>query len=153
MTTIHRKTLLLAASLAMIGTLGACKPNDERTAGQKVDSAISKTEQMAERAKEEAKDAAARAKAAMEKATEETKAMGANTADKVDDAAITAKVKAALAADKDLSAAQIDVDTSKGKVTLSGPVPSADARIKATELANKVKGVTSVNNELKVKAG
>ncbi|MEO7391828.1 MAG: BON domain-containing protein [Ramlibacter sp.] len=142
MTTIHTKTLLLAAAVAMLATLSACKPNDERTVGQKVDSAVNKTEQVAERAK-----------AAMDKVADEARATGASTADKVADATITSKVKAALAADKDVSAASIDVDTSKGKVTLSGPVRSIAARIKASELAANVKGVTSVNNTLQVKPG
>ena len=71
----------------------------------------------------------------------------------MDDAAITTKVNAELAADKDLSAIKIDVDTKDGVVTLTGPAPSAGARERATEIAKNVKGVTSVNNQLTVKAG
>jgi hyperosmotically inducible periplasmic protein len=71
----------------------------------------------------------------------------------VDDAAITTKVNAGLAADKDLSAVKIDVDTKDGVVTLTGPAPTAGARERATEIARGVKGVSSVNNQLTVKAG
>ena len=152
MNSICSKSLILAPLAALL-LLGACSPDDHRTAGQKVDSAIAKTERAAQRAAVEAKDAAARAKVAMDKVADETKAMGSAAASKTDDAAITTKVKAAIAAEKDLSAAKIDVDTHDGKVTLSGPVPSKEARHRAGEVAGKVKGVSSVNNELKVKAG
>jgi osmotically-inducible protein OsmY len=79
--------------------------------------------------------------------------MGAAGARKIDDATITSKVNAALAADKDLSAVKIDVDTKDGVVTLTGPAPTPEAAAKATKLAKDVKGVTSVNNQLTVKAG
>ncbi len=146
MKTCYRKSLMLVSSLAMLLALGACERSDQRSAGQTLDS-------VASRAKEEAQDAAARARAAMSKAGEEAKSMGAATADKVDDAAITSKVNAGLAADKDLAATRIDVDTKNGVVTLTGPAPSADARERATEIAKNVKGVSSVNNKLTVKAG
>jgi osmotically-inducible protein OsmY len=58
-----------------------------------------------------------------------------------------------LATDKDLSAIKIDVDTKDGVVTLTGPAPSESARDRATEIAKNVKGVSSVNNQLTVKAG
>jgi hyperosmotically inducible protein len=86
-------------------------------------------------------------------AADNTKSMGAAGVQKVDDATITSKVNAALAADKDLSAVKIDVDTKDGVVTLTGPAPTAAAASKATKLAKDVKGVTSVNNQLTVKAG
>ena len=60
---------------------------------------------------------------------------------------------AALAKDKDLSAIKIDVDTQNGVVTLSGPAPTATAKQRASEIARTVKGVSSVNNQLTVKAG
>ncbi len=145
MKTSHRKGLMLATSLAMLLALAACNRGDQ-TAGQQLDSASAN-------AKEKSQDAAARARAASKKAGDETKAMGSSAADKVDDGAITSKVNAALAADKDLSATKIDVDTKNGVVTLSGPAPSARARDHATDLARNVKGVSSVNNKLTVKAG
>jgi len=146
----HQKSLMLASSLAMLLALGACDRYGGQSAGKTpADSAGQATSQ----ATEESRDAAARARAAVDKAGEETKAMGAAAVDKVDDATITTKVNAELATDKDLSAIKIDVDTKDGVVTLTGPAPSADARERATEIAKNVKGVTSVNNQLTVKAG
>ena len=125
MKSLHQKSLMLVPLAALLA-LGACSPNDDRTAGQKVDSAIAKSEQAAERAKEDAKDAAARAKAAMDKVADETKSMGAATVDKVDDAAITVKVKSALAAEKDLSATKIDVDTARKPIVYALTLWAAD---------------------------
>ena len=142
----HQNRLLLAASVSMMLALAACDRYDQRAAGQKLDS-------VATQAKEEVQDAAARARAAADKLGDQTKSMGAGAVDKVDDASITAKVNAALAADKDLKATKIDVDTKNGVVTLSGPAPSDGARERATEIARTVKGVSSVNNKLTVKAG
>jgi hyperosmotically inducible protein len=145
----HQKSLMLASSLAMLFALSAC----DRTGNTAGRSPAERTEQATNRAAEETRDAAARANATARSAADDTKAMGAGVADKVDDATITTKVNAALAADKDLSAIKIDVDTKNGVVTLTGPAPSADARKRATDVAKGVKGVSSVNNQLAVKAG
>jgi hyperosmotically inducible periplasmic protein len=147
MKAFHQKGLMVASSLAMLLALGACD-RLERTAG--TDSAGQKTSRAA---KEETQDAAARARATAKSAGDETKAMGAAATDKVDDALITTKVKAGLATDKDLSAIKIEVETKDGVVTLTGPAPSDSAREHAAEVAKNVKGVTSVNNKLTVKAG
>jgi hyperosmotically inducible periplasmic protein len=77
--------------------------------------------------------------------------MGA-AAGKVDDATITANVNARLVKDKDLSGIRIDVDTQDGVVTLSGLAPSASAKEHASEVAHKVAGVHSVNNQLTIKS-
>jgi hyperosmotically inducible protein len=153
MQAISRKAVLAISSAALLLALGACGRTDERTVNQKMDSAVSKTERAGADAKRNADDATASAGAAARSAADDTKAMGAAAADKVDDAAITAKVNAGLASDKDLSAIKIDVDTQNGVVTLSGPAPSATAKARANEIARGVKGVSSVNNQLTVKAG
>lgn len=72
--------------------------------------------------------------------------------DAVSDAAITASVNAELARDDELSALGIDVDTDGGRVTLSGSAPSQEAVQRASELAQKVRGVSGVENELTVEA-
>jgi osmotically-inducible protein OsmY len=73
------------------------------------------------------------------------------TAEVVDDATITSKVKAALVADPDVKGTQVNVNTYRGVVSLSGFVGSdAEAR-KATQKAAEVAGVTSVRNDLQVK--
>lgn len=69
----------------------------------------------------------------------------------VDDSVITAKVKTAVLADPDLKVMQINVETFKGEVQLSGFVDSAASVSKAAAVARSVNGVTSVRNDLIVK--
>ena len=66
----------------------------------------------------------------------------------VDDVAIGTQLKAALAADPELSALKINVDTTQGEVRLRGEVKSLALRRKAEESARKIKGVKSVDNQL-----
>lgn len=73
------------------------------------------------------------------------------TGEYVDDAAITTKVKAAILMDSSLKVMQINVETFKGEVQLSGFVDSAKNATKAAEVARGVKGVESVKNDLIVK--
>lgn len=68
----------------------------------------------------------------------------------VDDAAITAAVKAKLAADGDINPFNIDVDTNEGVVTLQGRVEKEEARRKAEQLARETDGVKRVINLVKV---
>ena len=69
----------------------------------------------------------------------------------VDDAAITMKVKAALAGDPRTKAHQVNVETREGVVQLSGFVDNSEAKSTAEELARSVDNVKSVDNELSVK--
>ena len=70
-----------------------------------------------------------------------------------DDAAVTAKVKSAIASDVGArAAAAIDVDTYRGTVQLSGFVDSKDVVERATKAAGKVSGVKSLKNDLRVKS-
>lgn len=69
----------------------------------------------------------------------------------VDDAAITAKVKAAIAGEAGLSSFQISVETYKDVVQLSGFVDSAQAKARAGNVAAGVAGVWTVHNDLVVK--
>jgi osmotically-inducible protein OsmY len=68
----------------------------------------------------------------------------------VDDAAITAKVKAKLAADGDINPFNIDVDTNEGVVTLQGRVEKEESRTKAEHYARETSGVKRVINLVKV---
>ena len=68
-----------------------------------------------------------------------------------DDATITTRVKAALVRDPDVSAAQVNVETYRGVVQLSGFVDSAASARRAAELAREVPGVRSVKNDLTVR--
>ena len=74
-----------------------------------------------------------------------------STGELIDDSVITTKIKSLLAADDLLKAFQISVETRKGIVQLSGFVNSQSAVNKAGSIANSVKGVKSVKNDLIVK--
>jgi len=69
----------------------------------------------------------------------------------VDDSWITTKVKSAILADPALKVAQINVETYKGEVQLSGFVDSAQSRDKAVALAQAVEGVSSVKNSMQLR--
>ena len=69
----------------------------------------------------------------------------------VDDSAITTKVKASILGDSDLKVLQINVETFKGVVQLSGFVDTQKSATKAVEVAKGVNGVVSVKNDLIVK--
>jgi len=86
---------------------------------------------------------------ALPEAVERTSREG--TGEYVDDSAITAKVKAAIVNEPSLKVFQINVETFKGEVQLSGFVDSARSVAKAGEVARGVKGVRSVKNSLIVK--
>ena len=70
----------------------------------------------------------------------------------VKDSVITTKVKAKLAAEKMSSLAKVSVDTDRnGMVVLSGNARSQEAIDKAGSIARETEGVTSVQNDIKVK--
>jgi hyperosmotically inducible protein len=69
----------------------------------------------------------------------------------VDDAAITAGVKAAIVRDPSLGVSELGVETQQGVVQLSGYVGSADSVAAAASVARTVKGVRSVRNDLRLK--
>ncbi len=73
------------------------------------------------------------------------------TGEYIDDALITTKVKAALAADPDVKATEVNVETFKGVVQLSGFVSSPDSIQKAIQIARGVKGARDVKNAMAVK--
>ena len=68
----------------------------------------------------------------------------------IDDAAITAKVKAKLVADPEVNPFEIDVDTQDGVVRLSGIVDEAGQASEAAKLARETAGVRSVVNDIQV---
>jgi osmotically-inducible protein OsmY len=78
---------------------------------------------------------------------------GRQVGQNVDDASITAAVKAKLAAEQGATTLTgINVDTSGGTVSLSGTVDSEAMKQRAATLAQQVDGVTRVVNNLQVRA-
>ncbi len=73
------------------------------------------------------------------------------TGEYVDDSVITTKVKAAIFNDPILKVAEINVETFKGVVQLSGFVSSQAAAGKAVDLARGVHGVKSVRDDMRMK--
>ena len=91
-----------------------------------------------------------------ERAADRTTAAVSNTADKTvivaDDAAITAKVKAAILAEPGLKSLQINVDTHGATVTLTGTVDNPDLRERAKQIASNTSGVKGVVDQLTIKS-
>lgn len=133
----------LTAALAASALVVACGEREDATIGQRVDNASEQVQQSANQMGQDARQAGQELKAAGSEAMD-TIARGAA------DAAITAKVNAALAADDQLKALSIDVDTTNGRVQLTGTAPSPEARERATTLARAVDGVIEVDNRLSI---
>jgi osmotically-inducible protein OsmY len=66
------------------------------------------------------------------------------------DAWITTKTKLALITSDNVSARNVNVDTTNGQVTLHGKVASATEKAEAERLTKEIDGVTSVRNMLQV---
>ena len=73
------------------------------------------------------------------------------TGEYVDDTVITGKVKSAILNEPTLKVAEINVETFKGVVQLSGFVSSQAAATKAVSVARDVGGVKSVKNDMRIK--
>ncbi len=147
MTTQRTAIALLLVTTAVAFT--ACGRSDQ-TMGQKVDGAVAQT-------KETASQAASSVEKSLEKASDAVTQNSTSpsntsaTSSTLDDAAITTSINAGLAKDPDLSALKIDVDTKVGKVSLHGSAPTTQARDRAVTIAQSVKGVISVDNQLTIK--
>ena len=149
MRTVMHKGLMAVSSIAALLALAACGDRAS-TADPRAESSSQVTGQSTELSKDEKRDL-------------DTSVMGAGkdakgAADtaigqKVDDAQIVAKIKGEFAADKDISAMAVDVDSKDGVVTLSGSVPNSEAKVRADKIAKTTKDVKSVSNRLEVKAG
>ena len=168
MTQFFKCSAQILAITALSFGLAACGKSDDKTAGQKLDSAISQTQQAAENVGSKIEDGAVKAGDATANALDKAGEKVSNAADAaghkieegatkagaaLDDAGITAAVKTDLIKAPEISALQINVDTQGGAVTLSGTVPTEAIKTQAGDIAKAAKGVTSVNNNLTVKAG
>ena len=131
-------------TLLSAGFLIACSDSSQQTAGEKLDQSVAMAQQKGDELQSDVKQGAA-------KLEDQASAMATEAKNAMSDATITAQVNANLAKDPGLSVMKIDVDTTQHKVTLSGTVPDAAASSRATQLAQAVEGVTSVDNQLVVK--
>ena len=74
-----------------------------------------------------------------------------STGEYITDSWITTKVKASLAEDRQVKATEVNVETFKGVVQLSGFVSSRAEMNQAVRIATGIKGVTSVRNDIRIK--
>lgn len=125
--------MLLVGAIGLLTLNGCGRETSPKTAGERLDNAIEKTQDKLGEARQSAEDAA--------------KATG--TA--ITDTAITGAVKTQLAADDDLKMLDISVETRSGRTVLQGKVPNEAARERATRIAAAVTGVSSVDNQLEVR--
>ena len=149
--------------IALVGTvtLVACgrqtdgQTDSGKTVGQRLDSAIDKSN-------EKVANASAKVGAEMDKAgaavsnaassiSASTSATAAKAGDIISDSAITASINADLLKDTELSIFKIDVDVKLGVVALNGLAPNEGARLRGGRIAASVKGVTEVKNNLVLK--
>lgn len=80
-----------------------------------------------------------------------TSAQQESTGQYIDDTAITTRVKTAIFKDEILKSTEINVETFKGRVQLSGFVSTRPSIDRAGVVAKGVKGVSSVTNDLRLK--
>lgn len=128
---------IVAISASLAAGLSACdKPGPAEQAGKNIDRTVDQVGQKIENT--------------ADKVGEKMSAQGERAGVAIEDAEITAKVKAAIFAESGLKTLQISVDTIKGVVTLSGTVSSKSNSEMAQALAGAVNGVNGVENFLVV---
>jgi len=142
MKTTQRTLSLIAISAAAL-MMAACDQSQPPTAGEKIDAGI-------ERTREAAAEANKDMQAAGKEIKQDASQAGSSMTDSAADMTITTKVKAAMAADDQLSALAISVDTTNKVVTLTGPAPTQAAFDRASSMAQAVDGVIEVKNQLTV---
>lgn len=173
---MHAIRIPLVATLAALALAAGCDRDEARSAGQKLDHAIDRTQQKlaeagqkiqpkveeaADKTQQKLAEAGEKTQQALSSAAEKIKETtisvtpGAQTADNtgkvMSDAAITASIKTDYLKDPDLSVFKIDVDTKNGVVTLNGLANDEESRQRAEKLAGAVKGVREVRNFLVIK--
>ena len=127
-----RDSITTIGILVMLATgLAACdKPGPAETAGKKIDQTVG--------------EAGKQIGIATDRVVEKLGEQSDKAVLVIDDAEITAKVKAAIFAEPGLKTLQISVNTMKGVVTLSGSVDSSPSSDMAKALAGAVAGVEEV---------
>ena len=146
-------TMTAAAVLAAFTLAGCNKTDTSTSANDMVKQTEQKAKEIGAEASQQTSKGVAEVKDAGRELARDAKQAGSKVADKISDAVITSSVKAELVKDPNLSALKINVDTDAGRVLLQGTAPSSSARDQAKKLAQAVKGVVSVDNQLKVGPG
>ena len=149
---VHRGMPLAAACVLSLAVAACGDRSEDTSASSRTDSTRARSAASARDLKDGARSGSTGVMGAAPDARERAYSPGSGES-KVDDTKLTAMVLTGLKADKELNPLRIDVDTRDGVVTLSGSVPSAAAKARASEIAQNVKDVKSVNNQLTLTAG
>jgi hyperosmotically inducible protein len=124
---------------------------DREKVDQNLKQAQKDLETTGQQLKEGAKEGAQQVGDALQRTAKKTEAeVGPVAREVLNDAGITARVKAKLIADPEVAAIHIDVDTVNGRVTLNGKVATADQKAEAEKLARHTDGVVQVVNLIQV---
>lgn len=130
-----------------LGTAAGATKAGAETAADKTKEGVSKA---ADKTKEGLGTAADKTKEGLGTAADKTKSAAKATGDAASDGWITAKVKSKYVGNKATKGSSISVSTDGGIVTLTGTVPSEDARTAAIAAAKETKGVKDVVDKLTV---
>ncbi len=129
--------------------VGACDRSNRQRAREEADQAREKARELGRRAENEAKNVKHRVDESVATATNSNAAQGA--AEKLDNAALLARIKAKLASDVGASTiTSVDVDATSHIVTLRGRVSSLEQKRQAEQVVAQIPGVTKVINDLQV---
>jgi osmotically-inducible protein OsmY len=116
------------------------------------DKAIDATKEAGEKTKEIAEKTADKTREIAGQVAEKSKEVASATGEAITDGWITTKVKAKFADEKLLKGGDIHVETNDHVITLTGTVPSREAKARAEAIAGGTDGVARVVNHLDVKS-
>jgi osmotically-inducible protein OsmY len=158
---MNTKAITILAVLSLV-PLASCEPDGrkavqtERDAegkarihieGAEVERELEQAGEQLERGADQVQRGAEQVGAALERGAERIEA---EVGPVLDDASITARIKAKLIADPEINSFHIDVDTVDGRVALNGKVASTEQREEAEDLARGTMGVRQVVNLIQV---
>ena len=160
-----RGLLVMCTAGSLLGAAGACSHNEPSMQSQSGSSWEQAKESFAsayDSVKSGAQQSATAGKYALtgvgqgavrvtKTGTQAVASTGQSAGQKAGDAYITSKIKSRYAFDKDIKMGQIDVDTDRGVVRLSGTVDTERAAERAIDVALGTKGVVAVDSELTFK--
>lgn len=134
---IQTRLIRIGISMLFMAGLAACDRNGPTpSTDQKIDQVVDTISQKID--------------AASQAVGEKRDRQSARAGDVIDDAEVTTRVKAAIFSAPGLKSLKINVETSKGVVTLRGSTDSLSSSDRATMLAGTVAGVEEVKNRLVV---
>ena len=135
---LQQATVDVSTNNGVVSLTGTAPDNDTRLAAEELARSVENVSGV---------DNQINAPSALQGAATQAKQAVAAAGGEISDASITAKVKAQLAADQQIKAGDLDVDTENGVVSLTGKVSSPQARVRAIEIARKTDGVKDVEAE------